>query len=203
MTKQRKDKGVSRGFKTYVDESGRVCTLCGDYKTWENFVPDKRKVTGRQSRCRPCARKETLRTRSENVKINQRNYQREYKKKNPLRYRAGNIRGTLLRACSKHGIDRQTTPTIDQIHDWLKSQQPYKCYYSGEPVKEKDMNIDHKQPISRGGDNKLDNLCVCSGAMNRAKGNLTEFEFKELLRFISGWEDGGKELLKRLRQTRF
>jgi len=189
--------------KTKVDNSGRVCTNCNTYKNWEEFFPHKQKKYGHQEQCKVCVMLKMKDGRHEVLKQNQRNYQREYKKKNPLRYRAGNIRGTLLRLCSKHGIDRDTTPTIDQIHDWLKSQQPYKCYYSGEPVKDKDINIDHKQPVSRGGDNKLDNLCVCSATMNRAKGNLTEFEFKELLKFISGWEDGGKGLLKRLRQTRF
>jgi len=192
-----------RYTKTRVDNLGRVCTSCNEYKNWGEYFPHKQKVHGYQEQCKICVMKKLKSGRAEILREHQRNYQREYKKRDPLRYKAGNIRGALLRNCSKHDIDRDTTPSIDEIKKWLKNQEPYTCYYSGEKVTLKNMNIDHKQPVSRGGDNKLENLCVCSASMNRAKGNMTEEEFVKLLKFIESFEDGGKGILKRLRQTRF
>lgn len=65
------------------------------------------------------------------------------------------------------------------------------------------MTIDHKIPLQRGGTNSLDNLCLASASMNRAKGTLTHTEFIDLLALINTWEDKGKSLLTRLKQGHF
>lgn len=199
-----KDKGKRKTYtKTKVDDLGRVCTNCGEYKPWDCYFTHKQKIHGHQEQCKVCVTSKLRDGREEILREHQRNYQREYKKRDPLRYKAGNIRGSLLRNCTKHGIDRDTTPSIEDIKKWLKDSEPYVCHYSSEKVTLRSMNIDHKQPVSRGGDNKLENLCICSASMNRAKGNMTEEEFVKLLEFIKGFEDGGKGILKRLKQTRF
>ena len=51
------------------------------------------------------------------------------------------------------------------------------CYYCGEAM-HGDRQIDHKVPLSRGGEHSLDNLCAACSYCNNAKGAQTEEEFK-------------------------
>jgi 5-methylcytosine-specific restriction endonuclease McrA len=44
------------------------------------------------------------------------------------------------------------------------------------------MTVDHKIPISSGGDNKLDNLVPACGDCNHAKGSLHPKQFKPKLK---------------------
>ena len=52
------------------------------------------------------------------------------------------------------------------------------CYYCGKKI-EKRKTIDHKTPVSRGGTNKLENLCICCQSCNSSKGNKTEAEYNK------------------------
>lgn len=36
--------------------SGRVCTKCGEFKSWDNFTKARKGLNGRDARCRDCAR---------------------------------------------------------------------------------------------------------------------------------------------------
>lgn len=62
--------------------------------------------------------------------------------------------------------------------DFLLSRQKRKCYFCKNLLDETTCEIDHLTPISRGGDNSLENLACCCRACNRAKGAQTEKEFK-------------------------
>jgi 5-methylcytosine-specific restriction endonuclease McrA len=92
-------------------------------------------------------------------------------------------------------------PTSKELEAWLKSIDPFVCFYSGVEMKKTDFSVDHKQPLDRGGDNSFNNLCICTKQMNTTKGTMTELEFKELLAFLSKWEDKGERLLRRLRMA--
>lgn len=123
------------------------------------------------------------------------------KPKDILKLKATALRYSLLRRGKKHGVEG-TTPTRDELWRWLKKQDLF-CYYSYVLVPAKEINIDHKIPLHRGGINSLANLCVTSKKMNTAKGSMTDYEFEELLSFIALWEDKGEYLLRRLRQGHF
>ena len=64
------------------------------------------------------------------------------------------------------------------------------CIYCGHPVTLEEMEVDHITPLSRGGENELDNkVCACSSC-NAEKANLPLEEFlqkklshKQLLRY--------------------
>ena len=122
------------------------------------------------------------------------------KEENPNLVKARGIRSKLMTRHKKIGTDRDHIPNADQIKIWLDKQMPFKCYYSGVEVNIFKCHVDHKQPLNRGGDSGLDNLCITDPKINSAKGQMTEKEFKDLLTLISTWEDGGKYLLVRLRQ---
>lgn len=119
---------------------------------------------------------------------------------NPTLLKARGIRSKLMSRHNKIGMERTHIPTALVIKDWLDSQMPAKCYYSGVEVDLFKCHIDHKQPLNRGGNSELNNLCITDPKINSAKGQMTEAEFKQLLRLTSKWEDGGAYLLMRLRQ---
>lgn len=57
------------------------------------------------------------------------------------------------------------------------------CYLTGEPLDiydPKSIALDHKIPVSRGGQNTIDNLGICSYIANQSKAALTVEEFIEL-----------------------
>lgn len=70
----------------------------------------------------------------------------------------------------------KSTVTNEVLTDWVKSARMLACPYCGDPVKE----IDHKQPLSKGGEHSLDNLQMTCLDCNRSKGDMTDEEFRQL-----------------------
>lgn len=61
------------------------------------------------------------------------------------------------------------------------------CYLTGDRLKlddSKSFNFDHKIPVSRGGDNSLDNLGICTREANMSKNNMTLEEYLELCKKV-------------------
>ena len=125
------------------------------------------------------------------------------KRTNFPKYKSRLYRSSWLARTRKLGVDKKLVPTTLQIEKWLIDQVPYVCYYTGAKLG-LNFEADHKVPLSRGGSPDLNNICLCTPAMNGAKGNLTDKEFKQLLKLISKWDDSaGKSLLARLRRGHF
>lgn len=118
----------------------------------------------------------------------------------PILAKARSLRSSLLRRVKPEF--KEDTPTINELEKWLR-RSSYICYYSLEPLTFEQITIDHKVPLNRNGTNKIENLCICSSAMNTAKGSMTEDEFRSLLELIKTWEDGGESIIRRLRQGFF
>lgn len=187
-------------FITDIDENGRVCTKCLSYKRWSQYVRSKKTKTGRASECKSCKaahKKAHPRKPSKLAKDRQRSRVARVKLTDPLKWKATNLRGGL-RSRSKEGL---YVPTRLEIETWLKSIDPFVCYYTGVELSKSDFSVDHKQPLDRGGTNDFSNLCVCTKQINTTKGTMTEKEFKSLLKFLSTWEDKGDKLLRRLRMA--
>jgi len=125
---------------------------------------------------------------------------KELKKENPTLVKARDIRSKLMTRHRKISLDREHIPTAAEIKAWLDKQAPFKCYYSNQQIDLFKCHVDHKQPLNRGGNSELSNLCLTDPKYNSAKGAMTEKEFKQLLELINSWEDSGKYLLMRLRQ---
>ena len=116
------------------------------------------------------------------------------KKKKPfdLKRRASSLRSSLRRRCDLN------TPTTQELYVWLEESQPFRCYYFGEDVKPTELHVDHKQPVTLGGDNSLENLCITSSRVNRAKGQFEEKEFKGLVAFCKRFPKAKNYLITRL-----
>jgi 5-methylcytosine-specific restriction endonuclease McrA len=74
------------------------------------------------------------------------------------------------------------------------------CLYCGGELTAKNFSGDHRTPVSRNGRWTLDNLEICCGICNAAKGNLDAIEYRELLNAINHWPPPIKAgLIRRLR----
>jgi 5-methylcytosine-specific restriction endonuclease McrA len=189
-------------FKTDADEHGRVCTKCLSYKSWDNYFISSKTKTGYQSECKVCKKERRVGRRDiKREKYCAKKNKQRVKKENPVLYKARELRSRLLSRSKDPGI-KQTTPTIPELEKWL-TRGEYICYYSGAVLTLDTVTVDHKVPVSKGGSNELDNLCIASNHMNTAKGNLTAEEFMDLLLLIRKWNDQGEGLLRRLKQGWF
>lgn len=59
-----------------------------------------------------------------------------------------------------------------------------KCAICGKPVKYKEMTVDHRVPLTKGGTNDLENLQLAHLSCNRAKADMSSDEFLELAQQI-------------------
>lgn len=196
---------LKKTLETDFDEDGRVCTSCGEYKIWEEFPVHSRSTTGRASQCKVCKKKKR---KSKGREIRRETYcakkhKEKLKQTDPYLVRSRNIRSSLMNRARKLELPREEIPLAEEIKAWLVNQKPLRCYYSGIDVDLWKCHIDHKTPLRRGGTNTLDNLCVTDPKVNSAKGMMTEKEFKDLMRTVSKWEDGGEYLMSRLRMGHF
>ena len=92
-------------------------------------------------------------------------------------------------------------PTINEVEAHLRCQ-PLTCTYCGRTLnasKAGRMNLDHRIPLNRGGTPAVHNIVLSCSPDNRAKGNCTETEFRALRQLVSTWEDGGRDLFRRLK----
>jgi hypothetical protein len=189
-------------FKTSLDSDGRVCTKCLEYKIWDNYFVSSKTNTGYQSECKTCKTERKKQNRNyEREKYCAKKHKAKLKKEQPILVKARELRSRLL-SRSKDPDIKATTPPVDVLEQWL-TRDTYICYYSGEEIKFDKITVDHKTPVSRGGTNCLENLCIASHHMNTAKGGLNEQEFVSLLTLIRTWEDQGESLLRRMKQGWF
>jgi hypothetical protein len=62
----------------------------------------------------------------------------------------------------------------------LVEDQSYCCNLTGWEMKPETASLDHKTPVSRGGDHSIENLQVLDYRVNKAKGTMTNEEFVEM-----------------------
>lgn len=189
--------------KTKVDENGRECTRCGHYKDWSFYRKSASNKTGYQETCKQCRKEGRGKRDITKEKSHAKKKRQELKVLDPFLVKARDLRSRLLsRFTKEQQAYKQTTPTIPELYEWLKTHSLV-CAYSNEQLTIDNITVDHRTPISRGGTNELENLAICSHHMNTAKGSMSEYEFRTLLEVISKWEDNGIGILRRLKQGKF
>ncbi|TSA28616.1 hypothetical protein D4R71_00495 [bacterium] len=73
-----------------------------------------------------------------------------------------------------------TIQTIQQVYeDNIKQHGTLTCIYCLNPTTFGKDTLEHKQPLSRGGTNKRDNLAIACHKCNSSKGNKTEEEYRK------------------------
>jgi len=76
-----------------------------------------------------------------------------------------------------------------EIEAWIKAE-PLVCAYTRRRLTLATLQVDHCQPLDRGGTNEFTNLCLAHRNANGAKGSMTEEEFRSPLTIIGAWDDG-------------
>lgn len=120
------------------------------------------------------------------------------KRENWFFWKASQVRGSWRSRARKYGTPLEEVPTRIEIQEWLEAQDPMKCYITGGFISPETVELDHKTPLIRGGKMALSNVGVTSRWYNNIKGQMTEKEFRQLLKTVSKWEDKGAALFKRL-----
>lgn len=69
----------------------------------------------------------------------------------------------------------------------LVESQGHRCALSGRNLKPETASLDHKLPLSRGGEHCIANAQVVHEQVQRAKGNMTDDEFLALCRDVVVW----------------
>jgi len=62
---------------------------------------------------------------------------------------------------------------------WLFHKQEEKCNYCGRKLSEEYFELDHIEPIARGGEDRLDNLQLLCSPCNKRKATMTDEEFRD------------------------
>ena len=78
--------------------------------------------------------------------------------------------GKVTRAKSKDQATRS------QILELLERQQ-YRCALSGDALSPDDAELDHVVPVTKGGDNSINNIQIVTKRINRMKGAMTNEQF--------------------------
>ena len=123
---------------------------------------------------------------------------------NPLKhtnwanYKATQSRSSWRMRAKKYKLNLDEVPTREEIQNWLEAQMPVKCYFTGGFISTETVELDHKIPLVRGGKLHLENVGITSRWYNNIKGQMTEKEFRQLLKVVGKWEDKGEALFRRL-----
>jgi len=72
-------------------------------------------------------------------------------------------------------VHRETIPATTQL--LVLKRDKFTCQYCGRSAPEVELHIDHRLPVSRGGTNDPENLCVACKACNLSKRAKTDIEF--------------------------
>lgn len=81
--------------------------------------------------------------------------------------------------------DKNGMMTLDEVQDKFGTNTT--CYLTGDAIdvnKPRTYHFDHKVPVSKNGDNSIDNLGICTKEANMAKRDLTPDEFIALCKKV-------------------
>ena len=94
-----------------------------------------------------------------------------------------------------HGRKRPKSSTRKRDMWGSNKSKRRPCYYCLKSMSYAQATIDHRQPLSKGGDNSRANTVLCCKKCNGDKGNLTESQFRQQ-RKLSQSKHGGRRAKK-------
>jgi 5-methylcytosine-specific restriction endonuclease McrA len=90
--------------------------------------------------------------------------------------------------------------TLEDLRELIGVSLGDGCPYCGTTLNPASFQLDHKDPISRGGLHSITNITACCRPCNEAKGNMDHDEFKTLLAAITHFSHEARVgILSRLR----
>jgi len=161
----------------------RLCTGCGRKlrANLKNFYPSKEARDGLGSRCRECRSRENHERYWANVEESRQRAREAYhrrKETQPHVFRTY----TANRKARKQGAAGGVTSEFIEL---LWEAQLGSCQYCGVGLGN-NFQVEHRTPLSRGGSNEQENLCLACETCNKQKGSKTEDEYVEWLLRVKG-----------------
>jgi 5-methylcytosine-specific restriction endonuclease McrA len=178
-----------------------TCIICKNDFDESCFYNDKSKPTGKKPRCKTCEKLYidvvrrriyekkywSLRKEKRKIIMFKHNSKPENKKKYHLKRekKYNTIEFKSLQKIYSHKRRSKIKDKIDKNKLYMMIKNTKKCYYCGTLLNGK-YEIDHKKPLSRGGDNKIENIAITCVFCNRSKGFKTENEFEVYRNTVAG-----------------
>lgn len=171
-----------------MNQENKTCRSCNKILHHSNFHKDKSKSDGLCPYCKECKNhkgRELYKKDPDKKKKSVKEYMKRtgeyyrYKPYNPQYYSSDKsklkkkVRDLKRRVQIRGNDDFKITSRV--VQDILDNSNG-KCNYCGKDCKE-NYHIDHIIPVSRGGGNNIDNLCLSCPSCNWSKGNKTAEEF--------------------------
>jgi len=171
----------------------RRCTICHQARALADFYREGRNSDGHGSRCKHCtdtANKAYVAAHALEQRIYRQWYALAHRDELAESRRRRQPRYHLQRRVIQNRrraryLEAEGTYTVQDVMALYESQHGL-CAYCTHPLTVYD--VDHKQPLSRGGSNWASNLCLACVPCNTRKHNQTEAEFRAIL--ASGRYDG-------------
>ncbi len=108
--------------------------------------------------------------------------------------RAETLRSSLAARSKKYNVECKVT--VEELRELILQAYGSGCRYCDRQIILKNMVVDHKIPISKGGTSNIDNLQIICKTSNSMKGSLDEENFSMLLNWL---ETVPEELSKDIR----
>ena len=169
-----------------VEDGLKSCSKCAVAKPREMFCRDKTRRDGLACWCKDCLNERSRQWHSANRESVLARH-REWLAHNPPDRRAAfertqrwckdnPERTRALRKNAKHRRRARTQGGIkaSELRAW-EAEQPKVCHWCGAECS--DYHIDHRVPLSRGGEHIHDNLVIACPPCNRSKGARCPIEF--------------------------
>jgi 5-methylcytosine-specific restriction endonuclease McrA len=156
----------------------KICSKCGWHKLLADFSKDKSTLDGLCSQCKGCRGEYAAQWNADNPR-DRREYMTQWAAENPDKIRAYSSR---RRALKLDAFVEDVNITILMIRDGLW------CYYCSKLMEfewkpgiyQPDYaEIEHKVPLSKGGEHSYDNCVLACTECNGEKGVMTYTEFIE------------------------
>ena len=172
------------------NQQTKICRSCSEAIPYSGFHKDKSKRDGICSYCKKCKNnkdKKTYNNNPEKKKETVKDYMKQtgeyykYKPYNPKYYSSEKskakkrARDLKRRVMIKNNDDFEITGNVIQS---ILNDSNGICAYCGEDCKG-NYHIDHIIPVSRGGGNNRENLCLSCPMCNWSKNDKTAEEFME------------------------
>lgn len=176
----------------------KVCGACGQTKSAAEFHADKSRSDGLQYRCKVCRRAHYLANPDRTKEIARewqkanperrleytrkwRDANRDHKREANRRWRENNL--DKARAVARNYEYRRRVKMTDggltgkALLAW-ESAQPKVCHWCGKKCAA-DYEVDHREPLARGGRHDLRNLVIACAPCNRRKSARCPVEFAQ------------------------
>jgi len=185
---ENRDRIIEKYHKTKVlkDKTFKICVDCKKEKPWDDFIKQRRV-------CKPCENERQRKYRQQNKEKFKKIY-KEYREENRVKILQSqkkwrdnnkgeyqkNWRAENKEKCAEYKHKRRMRKLNNGRNDLtelqikeLKQRIPF-CIICGD---DEDLVLDHKMPLSKGGENTLSNITILCRSCNSSKGDKYLFDY--------------------------